>query len=176
MKIQYTQFALNPALRGTTAHLPLHRALVLIDVGAAVEVPLPARGTPGWHAAMQELEAERVKNIPSDQRQNLPTVPTWSVRFLESARKYVVVMKQLTTEIMYGETMLMDRGRPDFKASAKQFAFVLKQAGCPQVVFQQWLDARNAPDFLAAETTRIAEDKRNAEAQRERERNAPRFM
>jgi hypothetical protein len=39
MKIQYTQFALNPALRGTTTNLPQHRAQALIDSGAAVEVP-----------------------------------------------------------------------------------------------------------------------------------------
>ena len=177
MKIQYTQFALNPALRGTTAHLPLHRALALIDVGAAVEVPMPPRGTHEWHAAMQELEVERVKSIPADQRQNAPTLPQWTVRFLEQSRKFVVVMNHLTTELIYGETILNDgKGRPDFKASEKQFVAALKTAGCPQVVIQKYLDSKHAPDFLAAEQARIATDKQAMERQRERERNAPKYI
>jgi hypothetical protein len=176
MKIQYTQFALNPSLRGTTAHLPQHRAQALIDSGAAVEVPMPARGTPGWHAAMQELEALRVASLPADQRQNIPTVPTWSVRFLESARKYVVVVTSLVGEFIYGETILLDKGRPDFKASTTQFTWVLKQAGCPKAVIQNWLALRNAPDFLAQEQARIEADKQSMERQRERERNAPKFF
>jgi len=57
MKIQYTQFCLNPALRGTTAHLPQHRAVALIDSGAAIEVPLPQRGSPEWLQAMKERSA-----------------------------------------------------------------------------------------------------------------------
>lgn len=39
MRIKYTEFALNPALRGTISHLPQHRAQALIDSGAAVELP-----------------------------------------------------------------------------------------------------------------------------------------
>jgi hypothetical protein len=39
MKVRYTEFALDPNLRGTTIHLPAHRAQALIDIGAAVEVP-----------------------------------------------------------------------------------------------------------------------------------------
>jgi hypothetical protein len=39
MKIQYTQFAPNPALRGTTTHLPPHIAQNLIAQGVAVHVP-----------------------------------------------------------------------------------------------------------------------------------------
>jgi hypothetical protein len=176
MKVRYTEFCLNPTLRGTTVHLPQHRAQALIDVGAAVEVPMPARGTREWHAAMQELEAERQKLIPADQRQNLPTVPTWSVRFLEHARKYVVVMQHLTSEFIYGENVLFDKGRPDFKASAKQFTWMLKQVGCPQAVIQNWLDLRNAPDFLAQEQARIEADKQAAAQQREHERLAPKFI
>jgi len=57
MKIKYTQFALNPALRGTTAHLPLHRALALIDSGAAIEVPMAPRGTAQWLQDMKERSA-----------------------------------------------------------------------------------------------------------------------
>lgn len=39
MRIRYTDFCLNPALRNTTTNLPQHRAIALIDSGAAVEVP-----------------------------------------------------------------------------------------------------------------------------------------
>jgi hypothetical protein len=38
MKIQYTEFAANPALRGTIANHPAHVAQVLIAQGAAVEI------------------------------------------------------------------------------------------------------------------------------------------
>jgi hypothetical protein len=64
MKIQYTQFCLNPALRGTTTNLPAHRAIALIDAGAAVEVPLPPRGSAGWLAARNEQAA--ILNPPAD--------------------------------------------------------------------------------------------------------------
>jgi hypothetical protein len=177
MKVRYTEFALNPALRGTTTHLPSYRAQALIDSGAAVEVLMPARGTAGWHAAMTELEAERVKNIPADQRHDIPTVPQWSVRFLEQSRKFVVVVNSLMGETIYGESVQLDgRGRPDLKGAEKQLVFVLKEARCPQAVIQKYLDSKHAPDFLAQEAARIEADKQAAAAQREREKNTIHFI
>jgi len=157
---------------GQTEHLDNMRAQGLIDAGFAVEVPRAPRGTPEWHKEMAELEAERVKNIPAQR-----PVPEWTLRTIEGPpRKFVVVKSSLVGEFFYGETLLLDRGRPDFKASAKNFVWLLKREGCPENVIQQWQNARNAPDYLAQEQARIAEDKRNAEAQREREKAAPRYL
>jgi hypothetical protein len=107
MKIVYV----SPSpFAGQTAHLQPLRAQGLIDAGFAVEVPMPRRGCSGWLAAMQEQEAERQKLLPADQQQNCPAVPTWGVRFLEQSRKYVVVMNHLTSEVIYGEVVLLKRG------------------------------------------------------------------
>jgi len=177
MKIQYTQFALNPALRGTTTDLPQHRAQALIDSGAAVEIPMPPRGSKNWHARMAENERERVALIPADQRQSAPSpVPVWSVHFVQGSNTFVVKRNHLTEEIVYGARMLFDRGRPDFKLSTKVFVENLKKAGCPKEVIDRYVAAANAPDYLAAERERIEQDKRNAEDQREREKHAPRFI
>jgi len=174
MKILY--IAPSPKA-GQTEHLQPNIAQTLIAAGFAQEVPRAPRGTAKWFAEMQELEAERQKNIPADQRQHASTVPEWTLRSIVGPpQKFVVVKSSLAGEFIYGETLLMDRGRPDFKASAKNFAFVLKEAGCPQSVIQQWLDARNAPDYLAAERSRIEADKQAAELQRQREKNTPKFF
>ena len=178
MKLRYTEFCLNPALRNTTTHLPQHRAQALIDSGAAVEVPMPPRGSSGWLAEMREREEQRIALIPADQRQitQFPQ-PSWSVRHLKEQNKYVVVFNHLTTETIYGERVLLDgKGRPDLKGTEKQLVSVLTREGCPKAVIQKYLDAKNAPDFLAAEAARIDADRRAAEAQRERERYAPRFI
>ena len=91
MKIKYTEYALNPALRNTTTHLPAHRAQALIDSGAAVEVPMPAHGTPGWLEARAEQERLRVAPIPEGgQAAFFPTV-TWQVHKLRLSNKFVVV-------------------------------------------------------------------------------------
>jgi hypothetical protein len=172
MKIQYTQFALNPALRGTTTNLPAHRAQVLIDSGAAVEVPMPPRGSHSWLQAKAEEEELRVKNIPANQLASEPSiVPVWGVRFIPLSRKHVVVSTSLSGEIIYGANVL-----PGGKSDDKQLVATLKKAGCPQRVIQQYLDAKSAPDFLAAEAERIEADKRAAQQQQQREREAPRYI
>jgi hypothetical protein len=176
MKIKYTEFALNPQLRGTTTHLPAHRAQALIDSGAAVEVKMPPHGTPGWLEARAEQEQVRIDSLPADRRETFPTVVTWQVYKLPFSGKLGVVRLYLTEKTIYEPALIYDRGRPDFKASQKNFVSVLKIDKCPESVIQQYLDAVNAPNYLAMERARIAEDQRNAAAQQERERNAPRFI
>jgi|HubBroStandDraft_6_1064221.scaffolds.fasta_scaffold588084_2 hypothetical protein len=69
MRIRYTEFALNPALRGTISHLPAHRAQALIDSGAAVELPYK-----NYVERLNDEQAQRAadpKNAPAT---------GWSVR------------------------------------------------------------------------------------------------
>jgi hypothetical protein len=69
MRIRYTEFALNPALRGTITHLPQHRAQALIDSGAAVELPYK-----NYVERLNDEQAQRAadpKNAPAT---------GWSVR------------------------------------------------------------------------------------------------
>jgi hypothetical protein len=138
---------------------------------------MPPRGSNEWLAAMQEQERERVELIPADQRQSAPPpVPVWSVHFVQGSNTFVVKRKHLTEEIVYGARVLFDRGRPDFKLSTKVFVENLKKAGCPKEVIDRYVAAATAPDYLAAERERIEQDKRNSEAQREREKHAPHFI
>ncbi|HWY20026.1 MAG TPA: hypothetical protein VNX26_02335 [Candidatus Acidoferrum sp.] len=58
MKITYTQFVPDPALRGTTTNLPAHIAQVLIASGQASAVPMPVRGTKEWLKARLEQSAQ----------------------------------------------------------------------------------------------------------------------
>jgi len=162
---------------GQTEHLPPHRAQALIDAGFAQAVQMPPRGTNAWLAAMREQEAERVAQIPSGQRENFPQNPTWSLRFNESTRKYLIVFQHMTTEILYQEVIRLDRtGRPDFKTAQQTLICFAKEAGCPKAVIDQYLAAANAPDYLAQERARIEADKQAANAQREREKHAPKYI
>jgi hypothetical protein len=65
MKIKYTEFAPNPALRNTITHQPPHIAQSLIAQGVAVHVPLPPRGSPGWAQARVEESLELSGGKPS---------------------------------------------------------------------------------------------------------------
>jgi hypothetical protein len=151
MKIRYTEFCLNPALRNTTTHLPQHRAIALIDSGAAVEVPLPQRGTAEWLQERNELEAERVKNLP----QTSSPVPVWTVRTMPLSQRLVVQYQNFGTQLTYGP-LVLEGGKIDHK----QFVGVLKSAKCPEAVIHQWLEAAQRPDYLEAEAAKFDADKR----------------
>jgi len=56
MLIRYTEFCLNPNLRGTTADLPQHRAQALIDGGTAVEIKYAS-----YRERLQAVEAAKPK-------------------------------------------------------------------------------------------------------------------
>jgi hypothetical protein len=161
---------------GQTENIENKRGQSLIDAGFAVEVPLPPRGSQSWLAARNEQEAERQKNIPADKRDNRPTGTTWGTRFLTLSQKHVVVKQSLVGEFTYAANVVMDRGRPDVKTSQKEFVAMLSREGCPKAVIQQYLDAVNAPDYLAAEANRIESDKQAAERQRQREADVPKFL
>jgi hypothetical protein len=66
MKITYTEFAADPALRGTTTNLPAHIAQVLIAQGVAKSCPMPPRGSAGWLAARKEQSALATAADPGD--------------------------------------------------------------------------------------------------------------
>lgn len=82
-------------------------------------------------------EALRVAAIPEHLRET-PDIK-WGVRRLPTSEKWVVTSSQLGTNLIYGPPMLMDRGRPDFAASEKQFVATLKKAKCPQSVIDTYL-------------------------------------
>jgi hypothetical protein len=176
MKIRYTEYALNPSLRNTITHLPAHRAQALIDSGAAVEVPMPTRGSVGWLAAMAEQEQVRIGTIPVNSRDIFHATPIWQVAYLKLNNKYVVERLHGSEKTIYGELPIMERGRPDFKAAEKQFVGLLKEIGCPLAVIQQWQRERTKPDYLALETERVEAEKQAQAMQRERERNTVHFM
>jgi hypothetical protein len=80
MKITYTQYVPDPSLRGTTTNLPAHIAQVLIASGQAVEIPLPRRGSPGWLAAIKEIDAMNTKPSEYDTVPPAANGVEWSAR------------------------------------------------------------------------------------------------
>lgn len=87
MKVKYTDFCLNPALRGTTVHLPQHRAVALIDSGAAVEVPMARRGTTEWLRDMKE-RSEAFNPTPLDH-----ATVSWSITQGAMSQRYGITAK-----------------------------------------------------------------------------------
>lgn len=173
MKVKY----LTGPKCGQTSHVPNSQEFqVLVAAGIIEVIPKPVRGSAEWLNAMAEEEEQRVSQLPADRREPEPTAPTWSLRFVERSNKYVVVQNSLAGEVIYGENVLMRRGVPDVLASEKQLVDALKKAGCPHTIIAKYLDAKTAPDFVAKEAARIEADKRAADAQRERERQMPRFI
>jgi hypothetical protein len=104
------------------------------------------------------------------------TAISWRVVVLSTTGKIVVERHNGTEKLVYGEAIILDRGRPDLKASEKQLSDVLKEAGCPQDVIEQWKRARNAPNYLAAERAKFEADRAAAEQQQEREKHGVRFL
>lgn len=83
MRIQYTEFVANPALRNTTTNLPAHVAQVLIAQGSAVALPRAPRGSAAWLA--ERLEESAAANPPS------PTpLLTWGVSVGQVAQRPVI--------------------------------------------------------------------------------------
>jgi len=72
MRIQYTEFVANPALRGTTTNLPAHIAQVLIAQGSAIALPRAPRGSAEWLA--ERLEESASFNPPAP-----APVVTWTI-------------------------------------------------------------------------------------------------
>jgi hypothetical protein len=71
MRIRYTEFALNPALRGTITHLPQHRAQPLIDSGAAVELP--------YKNYVERLNDEQAQRAAEPKPKDAPVIG-WIIR------------------------------------------------------------------------------------------------
>jgi hypothetical protein len=80
MRIQYTEFVANPALRNTIANLPAHVAQVLIAQGSAVALPRAARGSAAWLA--ERLEESAAFNPPA-----AAPLLTWGVSVGQVARR-----------------------------------------------------------------------------------------
>jgi hypothetical protein len=78
MKITYTQYVPDPALRGTTTNLPAHVAQVLIASGQATAAPLPRYGTTDWLTERAEM-SKRAVPAPGDVDPNVKGVE-WGIR------------------------------------------------------------------------------------------------
>jgi hypothetical protein len=101
MKITYTQFVPDPALRGTTTNLPAHIAQVLIASGQASAFPMPVRGSKEWLKA--RLEQSASANAP-DVHDVSPTVAgvEWGVKEKSlSPWSEVQVIKKVGAEVFY---------------------------------------------------------------------------
>src|ERR1039458_7606455 len=98
MKITYTQFVADPALRGTTTNLPAHIAQVLIASGQATEVPMPRRGSKGNGWLEARLEQSRNAGPPSvdDVVPSAPNGVEWGVKV---TGKKVFVLKRVDGQL-----------------------------------------------------------------------------
>jgi hypothetical protein len=118
MKITYTQFVADPALRGTTTNLPAHIAQVLIAQGAAKAEPMPARGSAGWLAARNEQAATATVPDAHDTVAGVAGVE-WGIH----VRGVVVaVIKRVGSDTFFFDAPPVD---------------------CPLGIVQQFLDAAN---------------------------------
>lgn len=86
MKIQYTQFAPNPSLRGTITNLPAHVAQVLIAQGVAVHVP---------YKDFRERLAAEFSPLAK------PPVVEWGVQEPKGNYSRVAVVKRVGSETMF---------------------------------------------------------------------------
>ena len=92
MKIQYTEFAPNPALRGTTTHLPGHVAQNLIAQGVAIFIP--------YKHYSEFLSAEhRTGSDPSNANPTQVTGVEWSCSTLPHDIGRVVIWRKQGGEI-----------------------------------------------------------------------------
>lgn len=168
----------NPKLQhlNNTIDYPTREEVAPYLLSGQAELCTPAkRGTNEYLDEQREAEERRIALLPAHQRQTFSPVPVWGIRFLTFSQKLVVVFQHMGTELLYSETVLMDRGRPDFAASEKQFVSTLQKANCPAAVIQKYLTTKATPDVLEADAVRIAADKRAAVVQRQREAEAPRY-
>lgn len=93
MKIQFTQFAPDPSLRGTTKTLPAHRAQPLIDSGVAVQVP--------WKDFRERLAAEATSQTAGS-FQNVSVDEEWGIdTSLTQFRQVVIIRKRGSETIIY---------------------------------------------------------------------------
>jgi len=184
MYVQFTQDIPNPQdpteilyRAGEREDVPVSVAQNLFFLKQAFATKRPNYGTPEWIAEQQARDAQRIAAMPEHERQNFPTTPTWTVRKTVTG-KVVVAYNYQATSMVYGEVLLMDpkTQQPDPKASEKQIVDVLKAAKCPQSVIDQFLATKNSPDALAADAARVEADRRAQAEQREREKNAIRFV
>jgi hypothetical protein len=171
MRILWKSHPYKPELNGTIEHVARELATVAVGYGQAEYAPYK-----NYIERLQAEEAQRQAAIPANERQVFSEFPVWQVAYLKLANKYVVERLHGTEKISYGEIPIFNRGIPDFKASEKQFVQVLKDAGCPPSVIQNWQHERNKPDYLYMEQQRIEQEKQEAAMQRERERNSVRFV
>ena len=107
MRIKYTEFVPNPALRNTITHLPQHRAQALIDSGAAVELPYK-----NYVERLHDEQAQRAaesKNAPAT---------GWSIR--ESTGNDLRVRFVVVETSPLGEITFYDAPPSHAPRSAKQ--------------------------------------------------------
>jgi hypothetical protein len=121
VKITYTEFAPNPALRGTTTHLPGHIAQNLIAQGVAVHVP--------YKTFAEFMTAEHAQGShPSNS--NVPQVQgvEWSCSTLHDGRPVIWRKRTNETSRFEDEALAAHHGAPE--SVLKQFRdFVALLAG-----------------------------------------------
>lgn len=150
MKIQYSQFTLDPSLRGKTVHLPAHVAAVLIATNQAVEVKLPPRGAPGWAEA--RMEESRVLAGTGDASQDTVVAnvypPTWTLETLPITCKPAIVYRSGSNVTKFPALFWYD-------AKGKKHDAIPSE--CPKNIrkqFEEQLDAI-APERMEAAAEKI---------------------
>lgn len=136
MKIQYTEFAPNPALRNTITHLPPHIAQNLIAQGVAVHVP---------YKNYVERLSEEFREGSSSYNVNPPQVSgvEWSCAELPTTGRPVIYRKS---------------GYETARIEDEQQAI---QYGCPEHVLKQFREVMGVVNVDVAEV-RLQEQYRAA--------------
>jgi hypothetical protein len=118
MKIEYTQFAPDPALRGKTVHLPSSIAQPLIASGVAKHVP--------YKDFRERLAEEGASgNDPSNVVVNFYKDPEWGV--VQLVRKLVIIKKH---------------GYETYRFESEEQAAAY---GCPASVLKNYRDIKALP-------------------------------
>lgn len=121
MKITYTEFAPNPALRGTTTHLPGHIAQNLIAQGVAIHVPYKNFAE---FMTTEHAQGSHPSNSNVEQVQGI----VWSCSTLHDGRPVIWRKRTNETSRFEDEALAAHHGAPE--SVLKQFRdFVTVLAG-----------------------------------------------
>jgi hypothetical protein len=149
MKIEYTQFIPDPALRGKTTHLPAHIAQVLIATGQAKEVKLPPRSAPGWAEARVALSREtQGPPVAGDTVVEFHKDPQWSV---------------VAAPISGRPTFFRKWGYETARFVGVNAAEQAKANYCPEAILKQYDHALNAKDTHGQQIAEAKIEQQNRE-------------
>jgi hypothetical protein len=149
MKIEYTEFIPDPALRGKTTHLPAHIAQVLIATGQAKEKKLPPRSAQGW-AEARVAESKELSQGPSqyDTVVEFHKDPQWSVVAAPISGRPTIHRKWGYETARFVGANAVEQARANH---------------CPESVLKQYDDVLNAKDSSAQQIAEAKIEQQNRE-------------